>query len=289
MKIMNLLSKENLIIGGGQLLNGTRLNKGLLYILLLSILSNRLNKKPIVVGIGSESLTNGFHRFLCQRILSNCKSFACRDSYTYDMLNKLGLNISKTADLVFLREKKIEDSWRANKSNLKVGIAVHSDPRWKFTSSDALVEVVKRCLTSKNINEIYLIAHDNRSEYDKGALFNIEAEVGKHEKLKLRTLESLSETYEMYENLDFIISARMHPLIIGAISGAKPVAISESGKVKALFKNTKMLVENNINTPSLILDLIENWSTENQCELEAWLHQKQKDSMANRVILNQAS
>jgi len=284
-RVVHSLRGENLVIGGGQLLNGTILNKGLLYILFLMVVSKILGAQQIIVGVGSEKIVSRTHKALCGLIIRLSDFFLCRDSYTYGMTNRLGEGVSQAADLVFLQNaEKKEKSHLYYESGLVVGVAVHSDPRWRFASTASLIDIIKNCTDLDVVRQVVVIAHDNRPEYDKGLIEEIESKIS-NDKLTFRVLYSPKQTYEVYENLDYIVSARMHPLIIGAIKGVRPIAISESGKVRSLFEGTGMLVDFTNEIARDVKGIIVGWNTCLQEEFEAWLDSKQEEALGNRKVI----
>lgn len=283
--IARSLTKSNLIIGGGQLLNGSKTNKGLYYIIFLQLVSRAFRRKTILIGVGAENIKSAQSRVLFKVITRLCDSCVFRDEHSRSMVKLRGRNVAKTIDLVFINEQLKKREIDSN--NIRVGLALHSDPYWKLSSKSATIDIINKLLIEfKEKIEITVIAHDNRINFDKGLLLKIEDHYqGTNQRVKFSCLESIESASSTYKNLDFIVSARMHPLIIGSIFGTRPVPIGKSGKVVSLFSGSGLLLEDQHDVGSAVVKRVLHWTSTDDENLETWLEKSKSESDKNIAII----
>ena len=242
-KLLRTLSSMRLVIGGGQLLNGAPFPKGLLFIFLASAINRLFGFRPVIIGIGADNLRGFISRCLVAAILRICTSIGCRDDQTYLCLQRMSPRnrLRRTADVVFvsaiLKLRQPETASRKSNTN-RIVVAPHRDPRWKQSCSAHMSELVTSIARAFPSKRITVVAHDVRLRFDGGLLSELEDKV--NDGVEYCLLDSLEKAIDLYSDTDFVVSSRMHPLIIGMICGARPIALAESTKVKELCRELNL-------------------------------------------------
>lgn len=283
--IVRSLKKSNLLIGGGQLLNGSKTNKGLYYIILILLIARAFGRKTLLLGVGAENIKSAQSKLLFRAITRLSDNCVFRDEYSRNMVKLNSQNIEKTIDLVFINNYLKRHKICSKK--IRIGLAIHADPYWKLSSKLTTTNIINTLLKELNEDiEIKVLAHDNRANFDKGLLLEIEEHYqGKEQRVSFSCLESIESTSNTYKNLDFIVSARMHPLIIGSIFGARPIPIGQSGKVISLFSDSGLLLKDQDNIGPAVAQRVLTWTSADDENLEAWLEKNKSKSNRNIAII----
>ena len=243
-RLLRTLSSMRLVIGGGQLLNGARFPKGLLFILLVAAINRMFGFRPVMIGVGAENIRGLVSRWLVAAIVRLCTAIGCRDDQTYLCLQRIcpHSRVRRTADLVFVSAildfRPPDETFRKVPVRNRIVVAPHRDPRWKHSCSAHMPELIASLASAFPHKRITVVAHDVRLRFDGGLVSELESKV--NQGIEYCLLDSLEKAVDLYADADFVVSSRMHPLIIGMICGARPVALAESGKVKELCRELSL-------------------------------------------------
>ena len=250
-EVMTRLCKERLIVGGGQLID----DSGLLWPTGLAsafiVLNHLFHNEPVLIGIGAESLRKPLQRLLVGRLYGLASRAACRDETSRQTLLDVGFpeaNCVSASDLVFSADLPTNVSARDTRE-AHVAIVVSQDPRRLGSNADLAIQLIHHLRHRQRVARITVLPHDVRSPsvHGVGKTLDIEALNVVRRKVSSEEVQfvipcTLAETLECYNRATVVVSARMHPLIIGAVMGVAPVAIQLTRKVASICERIPMPV-----------------------------------------------
>lgn len=231
---LRLLWGADLFIGGGQVIDGAYGIKVplLQYIYALTV---RLSGGRVCIGgAGAFRLRGAATRFFYARLFDICHDIALRDAASLKEISYSGAGRRKgrvAADIVFsLRELMAN---RSSESRREVGFAVHSAPHASFMKKENAAQMVAE-LWRRHGENLSILVHDSRPNFDLDFARDI-VECAQRDhgagNIRVRSFETVGACLDYYARSALVVSARMHPLIIGAISGARCVPLAGSRKV----------------------------------------------------------
>ncbi|MBA4794631.1 MAG: polysaccharide pyruvyl transferase family protein [Phenylobacterium sp.] len=223
-----LCISRDLIIGGGQIINGSRVPLYLMFMTSCAALARVTGGRVLMIGVG----TNRVHKYFLSSLFANilvriCNSVYVRDAHSKRDLLAIGCReeeISIAPDVVLsgvIGRSQIERD--------RVVVAIHHHPTEQHLSPKETIDLTIAVASRYPQHKIIVVAHDVRSAFDHGLLSVIASEVRGVETVALRTAEM---AVELYSKAALVVSSRMHPLIIGLICGSSVVPISISEKVR---------------------------------------------------------
>jgi len=217
---------DTVIWGGGTCLYSTNKNlRGLIGLLKRVLVAKYLKINFIFLGIGIEKPKNLFYEILYKLILMNSKHLLCRDIESVKLANKLNIKASLSHDL----------------SILSVG-----DHRKSITEANYIVFAVA------GYENVYPYINDiaqylkSISNYFGKKILLISLHDGLDDECNLKLYEMLRGTVSVkfYSNIDvnekveiiknsyFVISLRLHGIILSDLLGLPVFGISYQDKVK---------------------------------------------------------
>lgn len=235
-RLVSFLRKCQLIIGGGQVLTGDHSIKGLLIIWFMVAVNRLFGFRPSLIGFGAEGIKSPMARFIVRRIVRRCFWVACRDHYTLDLIEQaVGKSLShvvQTGDLVFSGVVSQTDS-HLQPDSTTIVVSIHASPHREYSSVPFFADLVKEVRKEIPNAKIIVSAHDLRHSFDAGAIESLKQEID-DKNVDYHVFSSLPETLKQYASCTMVISARMHPIIIGMVYGKRVIPIANSNKLKNL-------------------------------------------------------
>lgn len=225
--IKAVLRCDILISGGGSLLQNKTSNFSLIYYLSIILLAKLFFKKVIIFAQGIEPIKGKFFEFLTRNILKICNFISVRDKNSFELLKNWKINSLLLTDPAFSIASKIKPS--ENKKGIilqlrKVGnlnedyikdLASIIIKYYKEIDVLALQEEYDREICQKFINEFKKVGGYADYIYNK----------------------DINKTIDMINNCEYIISTRLHGLIIASILNCKTFALSYDDKIKTLVED----------------------------------------------------
>jgi len=227
--LANVLISPLLIVGGGQLLGGGHQRKGLIYYALIALLRRCISRPTILVGVGVGDLTSALDRCFI-RLLAICSSEVyVRDIHSYSEMLKIhpSRKIQKFADAVFSQDtKSVAKIADISIKNPTIIFVVHplDDPSKVAAMIAEVICVVRSCCEA----DIILLHHDLR-DWNDSAVSNLVKE--KDMAVSVVQPQSLQEVDAIYNSADFVITMRMHPILLGLIHQKKVLVLAHSKKI----------------------------------------------------------
>ena len=80
-----------------------------------------------------------------------------------------------------------------------------------------------------------LVAHDLREAYDVQAARTVKMSFRDDDGVRITPALTVDDAFAIYARVDAVLSARMHPLIMGLLAGTLPIAFGGKAKVKSLL------------------------------------------------------
>lgn len=233
-KAAKAVAGRDLFIGGGQLIDGLA---GIRYPLIQAGLAAivRLTGGRITIGgVSAMRLTNAAVRRTYGWLFHLAHRIATRDAASMDDILAITPSVAEKseilADVVFALAEEIcggPPVWERN----VIAFSVHHSPLLAFTDFDASLRFLRRLhAMAGSGREIVILAHDVRSDFDLGYAKRLLKQLNA-EGVSVRSFATTNECMDFYRQLRTIVSARMHPIIIGACAESFCVPLAGSRKV----------------------------------------------------------
>ncbi|HEY3928867.1 MAG TPA: polysaccharide pyruvyl transferase family protein [Candidatus Koribacter sp.] len=237
-RCLKLLVRTQLVAGGGQLLDDHSLGWPGGYTCLLLGLNRLFANRPVLLCIGANPVHRRLVRAMVRFGYSLATKCTCRDEGSAAALVDCGIRPSRvqvTRDIVFALESHHLPRRAAAPGGKHVAIAVCHDPMRKPGDCSTVAILVRELLAAGF--HVELTGHDLRPAYDRYLLEALQAELRDVPDVSFVFPDSLDSLLQLYASCHFVISNRMHPLILASLLGSVPIAIAETPKVQALVDN----------------------------------------------------
>lgn len=229
-----ILTCDILISGGGSLLQNKTSNFSLYYYLFIIFLAKLFFKKVIIFAQGFEKIKGAFSPFLTKNILKLADLITVRDQKSKDYLKTLKINSTLVSDPAYLLTEKVEPC--KNKEGLVVNLRDSKGMEEKF------LEILAESIYKYYKGKISVLSFQD--ELDEKICLQF---VEKLKKLGLDanyiSAKPIFETIEILNNARYLISERLHGLIVANPLKTKVFALSYDDKIKTLCEE--------INIPSI--------------------------------------
>lgn len=284
LRFFKSLKKADLVLlGGGGILQDQTSIYNIPYFLLQILFAQLLRKKTMFVAIGAGPIKGIVGKFLISLSMKKTNAITVRDTYSYNVLKKLGAN-EETMHLV--TDPAIALSYD-NSGGL-------NDIPIKFTENDYIVVCLRHWFDLNRFLPVSLsnklkLSYRGRGSYNnfittiaqcldtiieetsQRAIFfpfygNRDITVNRNtcEKMKhknktflIKEPQQLSTFYRLVKNAQFVISMRLHAAILSAAQYTPSIALSYSIKVKEFMKSLGMerfaLDLNGINEEAILI------------------------------------
>lgn len=215
-----LAACDVLISGGGGLLQDKTSSRSLVYYLALLRIAKRLRKGAVVYAQSVGPLSDK-GRAQLRYALKNVP-VAVRDEASQKLLASLNIESQLTADSALLLEPPAETGADPSHPVLLV-------PRYGYPDiTDGLVRV-GRALRSKGIAVAAVSAQANE---DEGELERLRTNIPE---LKVMTASTPTDLLAIISHSDYVVSARLHGLILAAVAGVDFCGVVYDPKVAAFL------------------------------------------------------
>lgn len=263
LKALAMCVGSDLIVGGGQLLNGTRRPHYILFMIISALISRITLGRVLMLGVGTHDLNKYKASSSAALVLANlCHRVVVRDVHSKLELSEAGYpdhNISVEPDVVLSGVLS-----RTRQKGSILAIAVHHHPSETHLTLDQTMSLINSVRSEVLGYRIIVVAHDVRDDFDNGLLKIIKQELPD---IEVVTLGSGEMACDFYSEVDVVLSSRMHPLILGLICGATPAPLSMSLKVRDFAASYSLsTVKDPVNCSDLSLVLAANQAALNRVD-----------------------
>lgn len=223
--IKAILKNDVLISGGGSLLQNKTSNFSLIYYLFIIFLAKLFNKKVMIFAQGIEPINGKIFELLVKLILKTVDFISVRDEKTKKYLASLNLNSILVSDPAYSLAQNVEI--KKNKTGLIVQLREFKGVNKELISNLA-----------KGIKEFYqgeIKVLSLQDEIDKKICSDFVEELKKYNlDTELILTKPIDETIDLINKAKYMISTRLHGLIISNALEVKPFALSYDEKIKTI-------------------------------------------------------
>ncbi len=228
----SILKNDILISGGGSLLQNKTSNFSLFYYLFVIFSAKLFFKKVIIFSQGIEPINGKFPLFLTKMILNGVKFISVRDLKSQKLLEKYKIKSDLTSDPVYSLVEEIKPSFQ--KKGLLIQLREFNNINEKFI--DDLAKSV-----FKNYSKTDISVFSFQDEYDKKICEKFIEKLAKFNlKAQLICNKTINETINIINDHEFMLSARLHGLIVSNALKTKTFALSYDEKIKTLSEELKI-------------------------------------------------
>lgn len=226
-----------LISGGGSLLQNKTSNFSLFYYLFIILLAKILRKKVIIFAQGIEPILGEFPTKITKKILKLADYITVRDENSKNLLNSWEINSTLVSDPAYslVQDKPLNNF----KNDLIVQLRNFKGIDEKF------IKTLAFSIAKKYNGKVSVFSFQD--EIDEKICLDFIEELKKHSiDAKYISAKSIQETIGIIDAAQFVISTRLHGLIISNALKSKTFGICYDNKIKTLVN--ELNIENiNIN------------------------------------------
>ena len=220
-----ILLNDILISGGGSLLQNKTSNFSLIYYLFIIFLAKFFNKKVIIFAQGIEPINGKFFEFLTKTVLKMTNFISVRDKKSQNLLNSWNIKTELLSDPAYSLIENIEIN--QDKKGLIVQLRSFEGIDDKFISD--LADVIAKYYQG----EITVLSLQN--EYDKDICLSFIEKLKKYNaNAKFIPYQGIKETIDVLNNAKYVISARLHGLIVSYALENKCFGLIYDEKIRTL-------------------------------------------------------
>ena len=220
-----ILLNDILISGGGSLLQNKTSNFSLIYYLFIIFLAKLFNKKVIIFAQGIEPINGKFFEFLTKTVLKMTNFISVRDKKSQNLLNSWNIKTELLSDPAYSLIENIEIN--QDKRGLIVQLRSFEGIDDKFISD--LADVIAKYYQG----EITVLSLQN--EYDKDICLSFIEKLKKYNaNAKFIPYQGIKETIDVLNNAKYVISARLHGLIVSYALENKCFGLIYDEKIRTL-------------------------------------------------------
>ncbi len=235
--IKNLLNCDVLISGGGSLLQNKTSNYSLYYYLFILVLAKLFFKKTMIFAQGIEPIKGNFNKIITAIVLKIVDFITVRDKRSLNILNKYNIKATLVSDPVYslIKENEISEN--------KQGIIVQLR---KFKGIDDIFLKTLAEALANNYKNQKISTFSFQDDYDKEICLKFMEylkELGVDSEFIGE--QSILDTIKIINNAKYVISTRLHGIIISQALKCNVFAIVYDDKVKTISDELELL---NVNT-----------------------------------------
>ena len=240
-----ILKCDTLISGGGSLLQNKTSNFSLFYYLFIILLAKILKKKVIIFAQGIEPILGKFPEFITKTILKMVDYITVRDYESKKLLKTWNIESTLVSDPAYslVQDRKINSQ--------KDGLVVQLR---RFRGMDEkLLKALASSVAKNYVGKIRVFSFQD--EIDGKICFEFIEELKKlGANAQYIPAKSIDETIEILNNAQYVISTRLHGLIISNALKSKTFALMYDEKIRTLVSELNLMSLDIYNYTNKILD-----------------------------------
>lgn len=221
-----IINCDVLISGGGSLLQNKTSNFSLFYYLTIIILAKLLFKKVIIFAQGIEPIRGNIQTFITKNILKTADFISVRDNNSLNLLKNWKLNAQLVSDPVYSIVQDIEIC--QNKKGIIIQLRNFKGLNKNFL--DDLACAIKSAKTNETIS---VFSFQNEID-EKICKDFIEILNNKGIEAKYIPNQTIDKTIEIVNNAKYMISTRLHGVLISHALKTKTFALIYDKKIETI-------------------------------------------------------
>ncbi len=264
-RITTIVRADCYIVGGGTIITDKHSSLHLLEYYVEFLLRKLLKKPSVFISIGATRFKHSWTKILCKMIINSSDLCMVRDIESYDYLKKICCTkkIVQTGDLVLLAFDRLNNNGICKiVNNKKIGFCVmpyyeslYKKPELDKDLAKKIASIIDK-LSCKGY-EINLIpiqyGYNNTLDYK----FSKQVQFQCSSQVRLFECIDNKEKMERIEEMDFIISMRLHAILFAISKNIKTIAINHNEKIDSCMKtynleNQCVTMDNLMRIPEMI-------------------------------------
>jgi polysaccharide pyruvyl transferase WcaK-like protein len=228
---LRLLWGRYLIIGGGQVLDGSFGPKLALVQMGFALWTRLGGGRLRIGGAGAFHLDGIATRTLYRALFAFCNDMSSRDP-TVQFSGAARREARLAADAVFALQDRLTPPADPSPRR-RMALAVHQATHVQFMALDETVTLLRQ-LRAVSGQPVDILVGNTRPDFDLDFAHRLAKAVGPDTDGALCPVvvfETVTDCLNYYRDLRVVLAKRMHPLIIGALSGCVCVPLTGSSKV----------------------------------------------------------
>lgn len=231
---LRAVAGRDLFVGGGQLIDGGGGVKVPILILALALAARATGGRLSIGGVSTARLESPAVRRAFGLLFRLADRIVTRDDASLgDVAAIMPSSAKKSetlADLVFGMRDAFTGGVPAVERDT-IAFAVHRAAKFRLSDVDEAEAFLGRLATLLRPEQrVAIVAHDRRESWDLGLARELEARIGS-DRVFAHAFATAGECIAFYKGVRTVVSARMHPIILGACAGAFCVPLQGSRKV----------------------------------------------------------
>ena len=222
--LASILKCDILYSGGGSLLQNKTSNYSLYYYLLIILVAKLCFKKVFIFSQGIEPIQGQFHEFCTKTVLKLVDYITVRDEKSFNYLKKLNIKADITSDPVY----SLVDNCRISDKKEGLVIQLRDFKGFNHIFLDELAMALKNYTGS-----VKVLSLQNDIDEKVCRLF-VERLSLMGMNVRFVPFYSIERVFDIINEAEFVISTRLHGLIISNALRSKTFALVYDDKVKTL-------------------------------------------------------
>ena len=227
--IKAIFNCDILISGGGSLLQNKTSNFSLFYYLSILLIAKLLFKKTIIFAQGIEPINGKFQTFITKSVLKTANFISVRDENSFNLLKSWKLNPVLVSDPIYsiIENIKVKDK---KEEEIIIQLRDFKNINKKFLTD--LADAIKENFSDKKINIFSF-----QDEIDEKPCKQF-IEILKQNNIKANYIPNkpIKETIEIVNNSKYMISTRLHGVLISHALKVKTFALIYDKKLETFAK-----------------------------------------------------
>ena len=232
---LSAVAGRDLLIGGGQVIDGAAGIKGPLMQSALAMMARFTGGRVLIGGVSTERLAAASVRRGYALLFRCAQRIVTRDEHSLNDVLAIAPGARRRAearaDFVFGMKDQFEGGIPVAQRTV-LAFAPHRSPTLEHSDLAESTAFLRRMLARLRPGQrLAILAHDNRPDFDLGLARQLAAELG-DERVEVIHFAHVDECVAFYRDVRAVIAARMHPLILAACADAFCVPLEGSRKVR---------------------------------------------------------
>ena len=223
--LKSVLNCDILISGGGSLLQNKTSNFSLFYYLFIILLAKLFFKKVIIFSQGIEPIKGKIPELITKIILKSTNAITVRDKKSQNLLKNWGIQSDLTSDPAY---SLVQDSEiQKEKAGLIVQLRAFKG------IDDIFLQSLANAIINNNNEKISVLSLQDEYDLEVCKKF-IDILKTKNVEAELISQKEINETIDIINKTKYMISTRLHGLIIANALQTKCFALMYDEKIKTL-------------------------------------------------------
>jgi len=278
--IIKTIKNSDLVVLAGGLFQDVTGVFSIYYYLLTIIIGKALGKQVFLYGIEFAPIKYKFNSYILKKVLKFVNKIAVRSIGSLEFLNNIGIkkNVILSADIVLSCPVVVVKHKEKGRKLKKIGLILKNSPK----NICFFVELCESLFSRLETKLFFIPFH-----LDKDMDFSLKIAKQLSFPTQVTYWNKANELFYIISGMDFIITQRLHGLILSTLLRIPVTGISSDPKLKFFFDEfgQKILSEKEISPDSVIQTITDIWEWQNEFKknIEYSLPQLQYRALLNTL------